>query len=113
MGEGPEAIAALQEAHRAGRLFAGGAFGLRCLAVPQSRHPQRPAAGFEHSLEALVAAVEAHHAERPFMVLLAGGGAYRLPLVQAIASRYWVLAVALASPLAAWLGAEAVAEPGR
>lgn len=113
VGEGPEAIAALQEAHRAGRLFAGGAFGLRCLAVPQSRHPQRPAAGFEHSLEALVAAVEAHHAERPFMVLLAGGGAYRLPLVQAIASRYGVLAVALASPLAAWLGAEAVAEPGR
>ncbi len=113
VGEGPEAVAALQEAHRAGRLFAGGAFGLRCLAVPQSRHPQRPAAGFEHSLEALVAAVEALHRERPFTVLLAGGGAYRLPLVQAIGSRYGVLAVALASPLAAWLGAEAVAEPGR
>lgn len=113
VGEAPEAMAALQEAHRAGRLFAGGAFGLRCLAVPQSRHPQRPAAGFEHSLEALVAAVEAHHAERPFTVLLAGGGAYRLPLVQAIASSYGVLAVALASPLAAWLGAEAVPEPGR
>ena len=113
VGEGPEAVAALQEAHRAGRLFAGGAFGLRCLAVPQSRHPQRPAAGFEHSLEALVTAVEALYQERPFTVLLAGGGAYRLPLVQAIGSRYGVLAVALASPLAAWLGAEAVAEPGR
>ena len=113
VGEGPEAVAALQEAHRAGRLFAGGAFGLRCLAVPQSRHPQRPAAGFEHSLEALVTAVEALYQERPFRVLLAGGGAYRLPLVQAIGSRYGVLAVALASPLAAWLGAEAVAEPGR
>ncbi|MCP9934903.1 hypothetical protein KBZ08_13365 [Cyanobium sp. Candia 9D4] len=113
VGEGPEAVAALQEAHRAGRLFAGGPFGLRCLAVPQSRHPQRPAAGFEHSLEALVTAVEALYQERPFTVLLAGGGAYRLPLVQAIGSRYGVLAVALASPLAAWLGAEAVAEPGR
>lgn len=113
VGEGPEAVAALQEAHRAGRLFAGGAFGLRCLAVPQSRHPQRPAAGFEHSLEALVTAVEALYQERPFRVLLAGGGAYRLPLVQAIGSRYGVLAVALASPLAAWLGPEAVAEPGR
>ncbi len=113
VGEGPEAVAALQEAHRAGRLFAGGAFGLRCLAVPQSRHPQRPAAGFERSLEVLVTAVEALYQERPFTVLLAGGGAYRLPLVQAIGSRYGVLAVALASPLAAWLGAEAVAEPGR
>ncbi|PSB36489.1 hypothetical protein [Aphanothece minutissima] len=113
VGEGPEAVAALQEAHRAGRLFAGGAFGLRCLAVPESRHPQRPAAGFEHSLEVLVTAVEALYQERPFTVLLAGGGAYRLPLVQAIGSRYGVLAVALASPLAAWLGAEAVAEPGR
>ncbi|KAF0652688.1 hypothetical protein L107_11060 [Cyanobium sp. Copco_Reservoir_LC18] len=113
VGEAPEAIESLLEAHRAGRLFVGEAFGLRSLAVPESRHPQRPAAGFEHSLEGLVAAVEALYEERPFTVLLAAGGAYRLPLVQAIGSRYGVLAVALASPLAAWLGAEAVAEPGR
>jgi hypothetical protein len=113
VGEGPAAIAALQEAHRAGRLFAGGAFGLRCLAVPRSRHPERPAAGFEFSLESLVAEVEKLHRERPFTVLLAGGGAYRLPLVQAIGSRYGVLAVAVATDLAAWLGVEAVAEPSR
>ncbi len=95
--------AALQEAHRAGRLFAGEAFGLRCLDMPESRHPQRPAAGFEYSLETLVAAVEALYRERPFTLLLAGGGAYRLPLAQAIASRFGVLAVAVASPLAEWL----------
>jgi hypothetical protein len=81
--------------------------------VPQSRHPQRPAAGFEYSLEALVAAVEALYQERPFTVLLAGGGAYRLPLAQTIGSRYGVLAVAVATGLAAWLGAEAVPELGR
>lgn len=100
VGQGCEA---LQEAHRAGRLFAGGAFGLRCLEVPESRHPHRPAAGFEHSLEALLTEVETLHRERPFTVLLATGGAYRLPLAQAIASRFGVLAVAGASPLAGWL----------
>ncbi|MCP9834891.1 MULTISPECIES: hypothetical protein [unclassified Cyanobium] len=113
VGETPEASEVLLAAHRAGRLFAGGAFGLRCLAVPESRHPQRPAAGFEYSLEALVAAVEALYQERPFTVLLAGGGAYRLPLAQTIGSRYGVLAVAGATSLAAWLGGEAVPELGR
>jgi phosphoglycolate phosphatase-like HAD superfamily hydrolase len=107
VGEGTEA---LQAAHRAGRLFEGGVFGLRCLAVPQSRHPHRPAAGFEHSLEALVAAVEQLYRERPFTVLLADGGAYRLPLVQAINSRFGVLAVAGATGLAGWLGGQPVQE---
>ncbi len=110
VGEGPDATEALLEAHRAGRLFLGGAFGLRCLAVPQSRHPHRPAAGFEHSLEGLVAAVEKLHQERPFTVLLATGGAYRLPMAQAIGSRFGVLAVAGASSAAAWLGAHTVPE---
>lgn len=110
VGETPDASEVLLAAHRAGRLFAGGAFGLRCLAVPESRHPHRPAAGFEASLEALLAAVEALYAERPFTVLLAGGGAYRLPLAQAMVSRYGVLAVAGATGLAAWLGGEAVPE---
>lgn len=112
VGEGPEATEALLAAHRAGRLFPGGAFGLRCLAVPESRHPQRPAAGFEYSLEALVAAVETLYQERPFSVLLAGGGAYRLPLAQTIGSRYGVLAVAVAGAtgLEAWLGGEALPE---
>ncbi len=91
------------EAHRSGRLFLDGAFGLRCLEVPESRHPHRPAAGFEQSLEALLTDVEALHRERPFTVLLATGGAYRLPLAQAIGSRFGVLAVAGASPLVGWL----------
>lgn len=100
VGHGCEA---LQEVHRAGRLFAGGAFGLRCLEVPESRHPHRPAAGFEHSLEGLLAEVETLHRERPFTVLLATGGAYRLPLAQAIGSRFGVLAAAVSSPLVGWL----------
>jgi hypothetical protein len=100
VGQGVEV---LQEAHRAGRLFAGGAFGLRCLEVPESRHPHRPAAGFELSLEALVVAVEELYRERPFTVLLAGTGAYRLPLAQAMVGRFGVLAVAAASPLLEWL----------
>jgi hypothetical protein len=103
VGEGPEATEALLAAHRDGRLFVGGAFGLRCLAVPESRHPHRPAAGFASSLEELVGAVEQLYRERPFTVLLTTGGSYRLPLAQAIVSRYGVLAVALASPVAAWL----------
>lgn len=108
VGHGCEA---LQEAHRAGRLFAGGAFGLRCLEVPESRHPHRPAAGFEHSMEAVLAAVETLHRERPFTVLLATGGAYRLPLAQAIGSRFGVLAVAGASPLVGWLEGQPMGGP--
>jgi hypothetical protein len=108
VGQGCEA---LQEVHRAGRLFAGGAFGLRCLEVPESRHPHRPAAGFEHSLEGLLAEVEELHRERPFTVLLATGGAYRLPVAQAIGSRFGVLAVAVASPLVGWLEGQPAGRP--
>ncbi|KEF41545.1 MAG: hypothetical protein ER33_10695 [Cyanobium sp. CACIAM 14] len=100
VGEGTEAI---QAAHQAGHLFRGTAFGLRCLAAPESRHPHRPAAGFEHSLEELLAAVEQLYRERPFTVLLASGGAYRLPLVQAIHGRFGVLAVGVVTPLSRWL----------
>lgn len=108
VGHGCEA---LEEAHRAGRLFTGGAFGLRCLEVPESCHPHRPAAGFERSLEALLAAVETLYRERPFTVLLATGGAYRLPLAQAIGSRFGVLAVVGASPLVGWLEGRPVGGP--
>ncbi len=105
VGHGCEA---LLEAHRDGRLFAGGAFGLRCLEVPESRHPHRPAAGFEYSLEALLADVETLYRERPFTVLLATGGAYRLPLAQAIGGRFGVLAVAGSSALVEWLEGQPV-----
>ncbi len=102
---------AIREAHQAGRFFEKGAFGLRCLAGPESRHPHRPAAGFEYSLEALVAATEQQYRERPFTVLLANCGAYRLPLAQAIASRFGVLAVVVASPLVSWLQGTPVESP--
>ena len=102
---------AIRETHQAGRLFPGGAFGLRCLEVPESRHPHRPAAGFEYSLERLVQGVEQLYRERPFTALVADGGAYRLPLAQAIADRFGVLAVAVSSPLAVWLEGTDVATP--
>ncbi len=106
--EGTEAI---RDAHQTGLLFSGGAFGMRCIEAPQSHHPHRPLAGFEYSLEGLIAAVEQLYRERPFTVLLAHGGAYRLPLAQAITSRYGVLAVACASPVLAWLESTPVAAP--
>ena len=92
-----------RQAHQEGRLFQGEPFGLRCLAGPESRHPQRPAAGFEHSLETLITAVEQLYRERPFSVLVSHAGAYRLPLLQAIASRFGVLAVGCSPAL--WLDA--------
>jgi hypothetical protein len=59
-----------------------------------------------------VAAVEELYRERPFTVLLVnGGGAYRLPLAQAINSRFGVLAVACVSPLAVWLEGHPVGGP--
>jgi hypothetical protein len=59
----------------------------------------------------LIADVEALHRERPFTVLLATGGAYRLPLAQAIGSRFGVLAVVGASPLVEWLEGRPVGAP--
>ncbi|WP_216899875.1 hypothetical protein [Synechococcus sp. CCY 9618] len=97
---------AIREAHLAGRLFRGEPFGLRCLTPPASRHPQRPAAGFEMSLEGLIEAVDQAFRDRPFALVLADCGAYRLPLAQAVVSRYGVMSVGIAGGLpgiAAWL----------
>lgn len=98
-----EQAAAVREAHRAGRCFRGEPFGLRVLDGPASRWPARPAGGFEQSLAVLLAAVEELYAQRPFAVLLADCGAYRLPLLRAMHQRYGVAALSSGRPMASWL----------
>ncbi len=97
--------AAVQAAHRAGLCFRGDPFGLRVLETPASRWPARPAGSFEESLAVLLVAVEGLYRQRPFAVLLADCGAYRLPLLRAVHQRYGVAALSSGRPMASWLGA--------
>ncbi len=96
---------AVQAAHRAGRCFRGDPFGLRALPTPGSRWPARPAGSFQESLLLLLEAVDGLYRQRPFAVLLADCGAYRLPLMRAVHQRYGVAALSSGRPLATWLGA--------
>jgi hypothetical protein len=98
-----EQSAAVREAHQAGRCFRGEPFGLRVLEPPASRWPSRPAGGFEQSLAMLLQAVEDLYSQRPFAVLLADCGAYRLPLLRAMHQRYGVSALSSSLPMAGWL----------
>ncbi len=99
--------AAVQAAHRAGRCFRGQPFGLRVLETPTSRWPDRPAGSFGESLVVLLEAVDGLYRQRPFAVLLADCGAYRLPLLRTVHQRYGVAALSSGRPMASWLGAEA------
>ncbi|MCP9817469.1 hypothetical protein KBY76_12490 [Synechococcus sp. GreenBA-s] len=98
--------AAVQAAHRAGRCFRGDPFGLRVLETPASRWPARPASGMDESLAVLLEAVDGLYRQRPFAVLLADCGAYRLPLLRAAHQRYGVAALSSGRPLAGWLAGE-------
>ena len=104
VGERSEAVAA---SHRSGQLFRGQPFGLRCLAAPESRYPRRPAASLSESLGALLDAVEGLYRQRPFAVLLADCGAYRLPLMHAVHQRYGVSCISTGLPMAEWLSVAA------
>lgn len=95
--------AAVREAHQAGRCFRGDPFGLRVLEPPASCWPARPAGSFEESLAVLLEAVDGLYRQRPFAVLLADCGAYRLPLLRAANQRYGVAALSSGRPLAGWL----------
>lgn len=99
-----EQAAAVQAAHQAGRCFRGAPFGLRVLEAPASRWPARPAGSFEESLAVLLEAVDGLYRQRPFAVLLADCGAYRLPLLHQVHQRYGVAALSSGRPLAGWLG---------
>ena len=100
-----EQAAAVQTAHRQGLCFRGEPFGLRVLEPPASRWPARPAGGYGDSLAVLLEVVDGLYRQRPFAVLLADCGAYRLPLLQAAHHRYGVAAVSSGLPMAGWLGA--------
>lgn len=85
--------AAVLEQHRSGRAFRLFhdrqivPYGLRVLDLPESRHPQRPHAGFRESLAELIAAVEQEHRSRPIDLVLVETSAYRLPLLAALQER--------------------------
>ncbi|MFZ0408880.1 MAG: hypothetical protein WAM11_12335 [Cyanobium sp.] len=95
--------AAVREAHRAGRCFRGEPFGLRVMEAPESLWPDRPATGFEQSLAVLLEGVDVLYRQRPFAVLMADCGAYRLPLLRAVHQRYGVAALSSGRPMARWL----------
>lgn len=100
----------LNEQHRSGRAF--GLFrdleilpyGLRTLAAPQSRYPERPLQGFEASLMVCLEALEALARQQPFSVFLSVAGAYDLPLCQAVHDRYGASCVAIGPSLHARFG---------
>jgi len=93
----------VREAHRLGRCFRGEPFGLRVLKTPLSRWPARPAGGFWESLDLVLDAVEITYRQRPFDVVLADCGAYRLPLLRSVHQRYGVTALSTGLPMVDWL----------
>ena len=97
--------AAVQQAHRAGRCFRGEPFGLRVVPMPESRWPARPAGGFMACLAALLETIDGLYRQRPFAILLADCGAYRLPLLRAVHQRYGVPGLSSDRPMARWLAA--------
>lgn len=97
--------AAVKEAHRAGRCFRGEPFGLRVLEPPLSHWPARPGGSFDESLAVLLEAVDGSYRQRPFSVLMADCGAYRLPLLRRVHQRYGVAALSSGRPMVSWLGA--------
>lgn len=94
------AAAAVLEQHRSGRAFrlfhdrSIAPYGLRAVAMPDSRHPLRPHGGFRDSLDHLIAAVELEQEARPLDLLVVDQGAYRLPLLSAIERRHGIAGVA-------------------
>lgn len=86
-----------------GRCFRGEPFGLRVLEIAASRWPARPAGSYEESLAVLLEAVDGGglFRQRSFAVLLAGAGAYRLPLLLAVQHNYEVAELTSGWPLSA------------
>lgn len=80
--------------------------GLRCVALPESRYPRRPHAGFEASLAHTLATVDQLLQERPASVALIGPGAYRLPLLRALTERQGLRCLAFGKGLPQLYGVE-------
>lgn len=91
---------AVLEQHRSGRAFrlfndrSIVPYGLRTVAIPNSRHPQRPHRNFRESLDQLIGTIEREHASRPIDVMLVDQGVYRLPLIEQIERQHGIAAVA-------------------
>jgi hypothetical protein len=71
--------------------------------MPASRWPGRPAGSFAETMALLLEIVDGLYRQRPFAVVLADCGAYRLPLLRAVQQRYGAAALSVARPLAEWL----------
>jgi hypothetical protein len=106
-------LAAEVEAHhRSGKAFALFSdvrirpYGLRCTSAPMSVYPNRPARGFEDSLERCLEQVDRVHRQRPFTVFTAAAGAYGLPLCQAVHRRYGVACFYIGNAMHAYFGIE-------
>ncbi|MFM7314997.1 MAG: hypothetical protein ACKO0M_17870 [Cyanobium sp.] len=105
------------EQHRSGRAFrlfrdrSMDPYGLRCVPMPDSRHPRRPHGGFRESLEQLVEAISREHAARPIDLLLVDQGAYRLPLLDQIERRHGISAVAPGPGLPQLFGLDSRSQP--
>ena len=104
VGDGAER---LQAAHAAGSCFRGKPFGLRVLPMPASRWPGRPGGNFAESMALLLQTVDGFYRQRPFAVVLADCGAYRLPLLRAVHQRYGVAAISVGQPMVDWLASAA------
>lgn len=81
-------------------------YGLRSVALPESRHPLRPHRSFEESLEHCLAAIERQQQQRSFTLAVLGPGVYRLPLCHELRSRYGLPCLALGSNLPQLFGVD-------
>lgn len=113
---GPHGSLVLEQ-HRSGRAFrlfhdqVIEPYGLRVVNPPESWPPNRPEQGFTASLHALIRNAGQAYQRKPFQVLLADCGAYRLPLLDALHHRYGVMGIAVGLPLAAVFGVDAPGAP--
>jgi hypothetical protein len=82
--------------HRSGKAFALfqdlsiQPYGLRCLPAPDSLWPNRPHTGFGESLQQCLDGIDRIYQQLPFSVLMVAGGAYSLPICDAVQARYGV-----------------------
>ncbi|SBO44982.1 hypothetical protein [Cyanobium sp. NIES-981] len=68
---------------------------VRCLEPPDGRYPHHPSTGLKRTLDDMIGTIGRWHAERPLQVAVVSGGAYRLPLCQALNHRYGLRCIAL------------------
>ena len=104
--------AELEAHHRSGRAFelftslTIRPYGLRAITAPMSVYPNRPASGFEDSLQRCLDQIERAYQQKPFAVFTAAAGAYGLPLCEAVHRRFGVACVYIGNQMHAYFGLE-------